>query len=136
MPSSHLILCRPLLLLPPIPPSIRVFSNESTLHMRWPKYWRFSCSIIPSKEIILLMPIGSLLFLRFILYVFASFSSIEISRGLSISLRFSKKQFLITKMFIYYLCISYLFPILALSLPFFSFWFSFLFLFQLFKVQA
>ena len=51
MPSSHLILCRPLLLLPPIPPSIRVFSNESTLHMRWPKYWRFSFSIIPSKEI-------------------------------------------------------------------------------------
>ena len=50
MPSSHLILCRPLLLLPPIPPSIRVFSNESTLRMRWPKYWRFSFSIIPSKE--------------------------------------------------------------------------------------
>ena len=50
MPSSHLILCRPLLLLPPIPPSIRVFSNESTLRMRWPKYWSFSCSIIPSKE--------------------------------------------------------------------------------------
>ena len=51
MPSSHLILCRPLLLLPPIPPSIRVFSNESTLRMRWPKYWGFSFSIIPSKEI-------------------------------------------------------------------------------------
>ena len=51
MPSSHLILCPPLLLLPPIPPSIRVFSNESTLHMRWPKYWSFSFSIIPSKEI-------------------------------------------------------------------------------------
>ena len=51
MPSSHLILCRPLLFLPPIPPSIRVFSNESTLHMRWPKYWSFSFSIIPSKEI-------------------------------------------------------------------------------------
>ena len=51
MPSSHLILCRPLLLLPLIPPSIRVFSNESTLHMRWPKYWSFSLSIIPSKEI-------------------------------------------------------------------------------------
>ena len=51
MPSSHLILCRPLLLLPPILPSIRVFSNESTLHMRWPKYWSFSFSIIPSKEI-------------------------------------------------------------------------------------
>ena len=50
MPSSHLILCHPLLLLPPIPPSIRVFSNESTLHMRWPKYWSFSFSIIPSKE--------------------------------------------------------------------------------------
>ena len=50
MPSSHLILCRPLLLLPPIPPSIRVFSNESTLCMRWPKYWSFSFSIIPSKE--------------------------------------------------------------------------------------
>ena len=51
MPSSHLILCRPLLLLPPIPPSIRVFSNELILHMRWPKYWSFSFSIIPSKEI-------------------------------------------------------------------------------------
>ena len=50
MPFSHLILCRPLLLLPPIPPSIRVFSNESTLHMRWPKYWSFSFSISPSKE--------------------------------------------------------------------------------------
>ena len=51
MPSSHLILCHPLLLLPPIPPSIKVFSNESTLLMRWPKYWSFSFSIIPSKEI-------------------------------------------------------------------------------------
>jgi len=51
MPSSHLILCHPLLLLPPIPPSIRVFSNESTLRRRWPKYWSFSFSIIPSKEI-------------------------------------------------------------------------------------
>ena len=51
IPSSHLILCHPLLLLPPIPPSIRVFSNESTLRMRRPKYWSFSFSIIPSKEI-------------------------------------------------------------------------------------
>ena len=51
MPSSHLILGRPLLLLPPIPPSITVFSNESTLRMRWPKFWSFSFSIIPSKEI-------------------------------------------------------------------------------------
>ena len=51
MPSSHLILCYPLFLLPPIPPSIRVFSNESTLRMRWPKYWSFSFSIIPSKKI-------------------------------------------------------------------------------------
>ena len=51
MPSSHLILCRPLVLLPPIPPSIRVLSNESTLRMRWPKYWSFSFSIIPSEEI-------------------------------------------------------------------------------------
>ena len=51
MPSSHLILCHPLLILPPIPPSIRVFSNESTLRMRWPNYWSFSFSIIPSKEI-------------------------------------------------------------------------------------
>ena len=50
MPSSHLILCHPLLLLPPIPPSIRVFSNESTLHMNWPKYWSFSFSIRPSNE--------------------------------------------------------------------------------------
>ena len=51
MPSSHLILCRPFLLLPPIPPSIRVFSNESTIRMRWPKYWSFSFIISPSKEI-------------------------------------------------------------------------------------
>ena len=51
MPSSHFILCRPLLLLPPVPPSIKVFSNESALHMRWPKYWSFNFSIIPSKEI-------------------------------------------------------------------------------------
>ena len=50
MPSSHLILCRPFLLLPPILPSIRVFSNESTLHIRWPKYWSFSFSIIPFNE--------------------------------------------------------------------------------------
>ena len=50
MPSNHLILCQPLLLLPPIPPRIRVFSNELTLHMRWPKYWSFSFSISPSKE--------------------------------------------------------------------------------------
>ena len=50
MPSSHLILCHPLLLLPPIPPSIRVFSNESTLGIGWPKYWSFSFSIIPSNE--------------------------------------------------------------------------------------
>ena len=50
MPSSHLILCRPLPLLPPIFPSIRVFSNESTLRMRWPKYWSFSFSISPSSE--------------------------------------------------------------------------------------
>ena len=50
MPSSHLILCHPLLLLPPIPPTIRIFSNESTLRMRWPKYWSFSFSISPSNE--------------------------------------------------------------------------------------
>ena len=50
MPSSHLILCRPLLLLPPIPPSIRVFSSESTLHMRWRRYWSFSFNISPSNE--------------------------------------------------------------------------------------
>ena len=50
MPSSHLILCRPLLPLPPVPPSIRVFSNESALHMRWPKYWSFSFNISSSKE--------------------------------------------------------------------------------------
>ena len=50
MTSRHLIICRPLLLLPPIPPSIRVVSNESSLHMRWPKYWSFSFSISPSKE--------------------------------------------------------------------------------------
>ena len=51
MPSSHLILCHPLLLLPPIPPSIRVFSKESTFRMKWPKYWSFSFCITPSKEI-------------------------------------------------------------------------------------
>ena len=50
MPSSHLIICHPLLLLPPIPPSIRFFSNESTLYMRWPKYWSFSFSISPTNE--------------------------------------------------------------------------------------
>ena len=50
MPSNHLILCRPLLLLPPIPPSIRVFSNESALHIRWPEYWSFSFNISPSNE--------------------------------------------------------------------------------------
>ena len=50
MPSNHLTLCHHLLLLPPIPPSIRVLSNESTLHMRWPKYWSFSFSISPSSE--------------------------------------------------------------------------------------
>ena len=50
MPSSHLILCHPILLLPPIPPSIRVFSSESTLRMRWPKYWSFSFSVSPSNE--------------------------------------------------------------------------------------
>ena len=58
MPLSHLILCRPLLLLPPIPPSIRVFSNESTLRMRWPKYWSFSFSIIPSNDGDLSLPLG------------------------------------------------------------------------------
>ena len=57
MPSSDLILCRPLLLLPPIPPSIRVFPNESTLRMRWPKYWSFSLSISPSNE-----PLGLIYF--------------------------------------------------------------------------
>ena len=51
MPSNHLVLCHPLLILAPIPSSIRIFSNESTLHLRWPKYWSFSFSIIPSKEI-------------------------------------------------------------------------------------
>ena len=50
IPSNHLILCRPLLFLPPIPPSIRLFSNESALHMRWPKYWSFSFSVSPSSE--------------------------------------------------------------------------------------
>ena len=58
MPSNHLILYRPLLHLPPIPPSIRVFSNESTLHMRWPKYWSFSFNISPSNEHPGLIPLG------------------------------------------------------------------------------
>ena len=67
MPSSHLILCRPLLLLPPIPPSIRVFSNESALCMRWPKYWSFSFSIIPSSpwnSLVQNTGVGSLPFFR------------------------------------------------------------------------
>ena len=67
MPSSHHILCCPLLLLPPIPPILRVFSNESTLHMMWPQYWSFSFSIIPSKEhpgLITLAPI----FLQYIAF--------------------------------------------------------------------
>ena len=58
MPSNHLILCRPLLLLPPIPPSIRVFSNESTLRIKWPKYWSFSFSISPYSEHPGLSPLG------------------------------------------------------------------------------
>ena len=58
MPSSHLILCRPLLLLTPIPPSIRVFSNESVLHIRWPRYWSFSFSISPSNEYSELISLG------------------------------------------------------------------------------
>ena len=58
IPSSHLILCHHLQLLPPIPPTIRVFSNESILHMRWPKYWTFSFSIIPSKNTQDLPPLG------------------------------------------------------------------------------
>ena len=58
MPSSHLILCRPLLLLPPVPPSIKVFSNESTLPMKWPKYWSLSYSISPSNEYPGLSPSG------------------------------------------------------------------------------
>ena len=61
MPSSHFILCRPLLLLPPIPPSIRVFSNESALCMRWPKYWSFSFSISPSNEHLGLISFSTLL---------------------------------------------------------------------------
>ena len=79
MPSSNLILCRPLLL-PPIPPSIRVFSNESTLHMWWPKYWSFSFSIIPSKEIpglisfrmdwLDLLAVGLRRFFCFVLFLF------------------------------------------------------------------
>ena len=69
MPSSHLILCRPLLLLTPIPPSIRVFSNESTLRIRWPKYWRFSFSIIPSKEHPGLISLGKFIPRYFILFV-------------------------------------------------------------------
>ena len=63
MPSSHLILCSPLLLLPPNPPSIRVFSNELTLHMRWPKYWSFSLSISPSNEGWFLLGLTGLIFL-------------------------------------------------------------------------
>ena len=81
LPSSHLILCHPLLLLPPLPPSIRVFSNESTLRMRWPKYWSLSFSIIPSKEHLglisfridwldLLAVQGTLLFVCFIFYFY------------------------------------------------------------------
>ena len=62
MPSSHLILCHPLLLLPPIPPSIRVFSNESALRMRWPKYWSFSFSISLSNEPLDFLPLLQVIF--------------------------------------------------------------------------
>ena len=88
-PSSHLILCRPLFLLPPIPPSIKVFSNESTLRMRWPKYWSFSFSIIPSKEhpglisfrmdwldLLAVQGILNIFFFFFFCYYFAIFYSI------------------------------------------------------------
>ena len=89
MPSSHLILCRPLLLLPPNPPSIRVFSNESTLRMRWPKYWSFSLSIIPSKEhpglisfrmdwLDILAVQGTLYFINYALRLFNCLSFLEI----------------------------------------------------------
>ena len=88
MPSSHLILCHPLLLLPPIPPSIRVFSNESTLRMRWPKYWSFSFSIGPSNEHPELITYSHYIYITywllnifkqirvFMLYIFSGFSSI------------------------------------------------------------
>ena len=85
MPSSHLILCRPLLLLPPIPPILRVFSNESTLRMRWPKYWSFGFSISPSKEIPGLISfrmdwLVSLVFLkRALLLAILLFSSMSLS---------------------------------------------------------
>ena len=71
MPYSHLILCHPLLLLPPIPPSIRVFSNESTFRMRWPKYWSFSFSISPSNE-----PPGLISYINTIIIIFLYISNI------------------------------------------------------------
>ena len=82
MPSSHLILCRPLLFLPPIPPTIRVFSNESTLRIRWPKYWSFSFSIIPSKEIpgLIFFRISAIYFL-FFLVDFHSFKNSKIGNN-------------------------------------------------------
>ena len=76
MPSNHIILCRPLLLLPPIPPSIRVFSSESTLHMRWPKYWSFSFSISPSTEY------SGLISFRMISFRTFSLQSKELSKSL------------------------------------------------------
>ena len=86
IPSSHLILCCPLLLLPSIPPSIRVFSNESTLRMRWPKYWSFSFSIIPFKEIPgLIFP--TLLFCKYIFLSFQdSFIQQHVAGALSLTL--------------------------------------------------
>ena len=82
MPSSHLLLCRPLLLLPPIPPSTRVFSNKSTLHMRWPKYWSFSFSITPSKEI----P-GLISFRTDLRAQFSSFLTHDLVRNLGLIIR-------------------------------------------------
>ena len=95
MPSSHLILCCPLLCLPPIPPSIRVFSNESTVHMRWPKYWSFSFSISPSNEhpglISFRMDCLDLLAVQGTLKSFLQHHSSKASI-LTISLRFKKNQ--------------------------------------------
>ena len=99
MPSSHLILRRPLLLLPPIPPSIRVFSNESTLHMRQPKYWSFSFSIIPSKEIPGLISLG-------VFKLFDHTLASPVKKILNIYLQYILIFILIYKVYVYhYYCI-------------------------------
>ena len=120
MPSNHLILCCPLLLLPSIFPSIRVFSNESTLHMRWPKYWRFSLSISPSKEypgLIFRMDWLDLLEVQGLSRVFSSTTV-------------KKHQFFSAQLSFFFFFLTVL-----LFYPLFSFFVCFLFLFYFLTLQ-